>query len=470
MTSTEIHDKVQELVNNFNKETFIYDLLRAYGISKTSITRLQKGDFNLAKNKDEILYKKKLFFKEVESDNLMALVEDYAKDENLKHNPRFIIITNYKEIAAKDTRTNKNLHISIKDLPKNHTFFLPWAGQEVYTASNENEADRKASYRMAKLYDLLIEENPEILENGVRELNLFFSRLLFCFFAEDTDIFPVEGMFTNTLMQHTQKNGSDVHLFLDQLFKALNTKDNSKQASYISQFPYVNGGLFQDVISIPKFNKEARNILEESGDLDWSHINPDIFGSMIQAVVNPDQRGNLGMHYTSVPNIMKVIKPLFLDDLYEELEKAKGNSKKLRKLLDRISKLKIFDPACGSGNFLIIAYKELRKLEIEIWQALLDTEHQQSFIYSNIQLTQFYGIEIDDFAHEIAKLSLWLAEHQMNKYFENQLELGKSNPILPLKASGNITHANATRVDWEKVCPKYKDDEIYLLGNPPYLG
>jgi type II restriction/modification system DNA methylase subunit YeeA len=275
---------------------------------------------------------------------------------------------------------------------------------------------------MAKLYDILIEENPTILDDGIHSLNLFFSRLLFCFFAEDTDIFPIEGMFTNTLMQHTQKDGSDVDAFLDKLFKALNTKDNSKEQSYISQFPHVNGGLFKDEIPIPKFNKEARNILEESGDLDWSHINPDIFGSMIQAVVNPDQRGNLGMHYTSVPNIMKVIKPLFLDELYEELEKAKGSSKKLRKLIKRISKLKIFDPACGSGNFLIIAYKELRKLEIEIWQAILDTETQQSFIYSEIQLTQFYGIEIDDFAHEIAKLSLWLAEHQMNKYFESQLE------------------------------------------------
>ena len=470
MTSSEIHDKVQELVKNFNKESFIYDLLRAYGISKTSITRLQKGDFNLAKNEGEILYKKKLFFKETESDELMALVEDLSKEENLKHNPRFVIVTNYIEIVAKDTRTNKNLQVAIADLPKNHTFFLPWAGQEVYQASNENEADRKASYRMAKLYDILIEENPTILEDGIHGLNLFFSRLLFCFFAEDTDIFPIEGMFTNTLMQHTQKDGSDVDLFLDKLFKALNNKDNSKEQNYISQFPYVNGGLFQDEIPIPKFNKEARNILEESGDLDWSHINPDIFGSMIQAVVNPDQRGNLGMHYTSVPNIMKVIKPLFLDELYEELEKAKGNSKKLRKLIKRISKLKIFDPACGSGNFLIIAYKELRKLEIEIWQAILDTETQQSFIYSEIQLTQFYGIEIDDFAHEIAKLSLWLAEHQMNKYFESQLEQGKSNPILPLKASGNITHANATRVDWEQVCPKAQDDEIYLLGNPPYLG
>jgi hypothetical protein len=472
MTSTEIQEKVQELVNNFNPETFIYDLLRAYGISKASITRLQKGDFNLAKNEGEILYKKKLLFKEASEDELMALVEDLSQEENLKHNPRFVITTNYKEIAAKDTRTGKNLHVAIKDLPKNHSFFLPWAGQEVYQATNENEADRKASYRMAKLYDILIEENPTILENGVHDLNLFFSRLLFCFFAEDTDIFPVEGMFTNTLMQHTQKDGEDVDHFLDELFQVLNLKETERKnvPAHLNQFPYVNGGLFKDKLSVPHFNKEARGILQESGELDWSHINPDIFGSMIQAVVNPDQRGNLGMHYTSVPNIMKVIKPLFLDELYDELENAKGNSKKLRKLVERISKLKIFDPACGSGNFLIIAYKELRKLEIEIWQAILETESQQSFIYSEIQLTQFYGIEIDDFAHEIAKLSLWLAEHQMNKYFEHELELGKAKPILPLKASGNITCANATRIDWEEVCPKQKDDEIYLLGNPPYLG
>ncbi|QTY26464.1 DNA methyltransferase [Flavobacterium sp. CS20] len=472
MTSTEIQEKVKELVNNFNPETFIYDLLRAYGISKASITRLQKGDFNLAKNEGEILYKKKLLFKEASEDELMALVEDLSQEENLKHNPRFIITTNYKEIATKDTRTGKNLHIAIKDLPKNHSFFLPWAGQEVYQATNENEADRKASYRMAKLYDILIEENPNILENGVHDLNLFFSRLLFCFFAEDTSIFPEEGMFTNTLMRHTQNDGDDVHLFLDELFQVLNLKETERKnvPAHLDQFPYVNGGLFKDKLSVPHFNKEARGILQESGELDWSHINPDIFGSMIQAVVNPDQRGNLGMHYTSVPNIMKVIKPLFLDELYDELENARGKSKKLRKLVERLSKLKIFDPACGSGNFLIIAYKELRKLEIEIWQAILETESQQSFIYSKIELTQFYGIEIDDFAHEIAKLSLWLAEHQMNKYFEHELELGKSNPILPLKASGNITCANATRIDWEEVCPKQKDDEIYLLGNPPYLG
>lgn len=470
MKSTEIEEKVKALFQNFDRENFIYDLLRAYGISKTSITRLQKGDFNLSKNEGEILYKKKLLFKETESDQLLAIIDDLSKEENLKHNPRFVVVTNYKELVAKDTRTGKNLDIALKNLPKNFSFFLPWAGQEVYAAKNENEADRKASYRMAKLYDILVSENPEVAEDYGHNLNVFFSRLLFCFFAEDTDIFPVEGMFTNALMQHTQKDGSDIHLFLKRLFKILNNKDNSKDPEPFSEFPYVNGGLFKDEIVLPKFNAEARRIIEECGDLDWKEINPDIFGSMIQAVVHPGERGNLGMHYTSVPNIMKVIEPLFLNELYEELEKAKGNAKKLRKIITRISKIKIFDPACGSGNFLIIAYKELRKLEIEIWQEILDTEPQQSFIYSEIKLTQFYGIEIDDFAHEIAMLSLWLAEHQMNKFFEQELEMGKALPILPLKASGYIIRGNATRINWDEVCPKNLNHEIYLLGNPPYLG
>jgi len=475
MKSTEIEEKVKALFKNFDREKFIYDLLRAYGISKTSITRLQKGDFNLSKNEGEILYKKKLLFKETDSDQLLAIIDDLSKEENLKHNPRFVVVTNFKELVAKDTRTGKNLDIALKDLPRNSNFFLPWANQEVYTARNEDEADRKAAYQMAKLYDILISENPEVADDYGHNLNVFFSRLLFCFFAEDTDIFPVEGMFTNALMQHTQKDGSDVHIFLKRLFKILNTKDSSNESEPFNKFPYVNGGLFKDDIVLPKFNAEARRIIEECGDLDWKEINPDIFGSMIQAVVHPGERGNLGMHYTSVPNIMKVIEPLFLNQLYEQLEKAKGNAKKLRKLITRIGKIKIFDPACGSGNFLIIAYKELRRLEIAIWQEIDYLKRQEDYyvaetVFTNIQLTQFYGIEIDDFAHEIAMLSLWLAEHQMNKYFEQELEMGKALPILPLKMAGKIIRGNATRLEWELVCPKADNDEIYLLGNPPYLG
>ncbi|MBT8245901.1 DNA methyltransferase, partial [Winogradskyella sp.] len=231
------------------------------------------------------------------------------------------------------------------------------------------------------------------------------------------------------------------------------------------------GGLFRDTIVSPKFTKEARKIIIECGDLDWSEINPDIFGSMIQAVVNPAYRSGLGMHYTSVPNIMKVIEPLFLNELYEEFEKQKDNPKKLRQLIYRISKLKIFDPACGSGNFLIIAYKELRKLEIQIWQQINELEPQYSFVFTEVKLSQFYGIELDDFAHEMAILSLWLAEHQMNKIFVDELfDFGKAKPILPLKEAGHITQGNATRLNWEDTCPIDLADEAYILGNPPYLG
>jgi hypothetical protein len=472
MNASQIEKNVTALVENFNKEEFIFDLLQAYGISKTSITRLKKGDFNLSKIEGEVLYKSKMLFKEVVSGSLLNTIDELTKDTNsLKHNPRFVIVTDYKTLLAKDTRTGLALDTPILEIHKHFGFFLPWAGQEKYAQTNENYADRKASYKMAKLYDILVTENPNINDDGGHNLNIFLSRLLFCFFAEDTDIFPIEGMFTNTLEQHTQKDGSDIHKFLDRLFKVLNTEDNSKEADPFDKFPYVNGGLFRDTIVSPKFTKEARKIIIECGDLDWSEINPDIFGSMIQAVVNPAYRSGLGMHYTSVPNIMKVIEPLFLNELYGDFEKNKGNTKKLRQLIYRLSKLKIFDPACGSGNFLIIAYKELRKLEIQILQEIHSLESQHSIVFTEIKLSQFYGIELDDFAHEMAILSLWLAEHQMNKFFVDELhDFGKAKPILPLKEAGNITQGNATRLNWEDTCPKNENDEIYILGNPPYLG
>lgn len=472
MTSSQIEKNVIALVDNFSKESFIYDLLTAYGISKTSIKRLQKGDFNRSKVEGEVLYKSKMLFKEVDSGNLLNVIDEVTKDEDsLKLNPRFVIVTDYKTLLAKDIRTGLALDTPILEIHKHFGFFLPWAGQEKYQAKNENFADRKASYEMAKLYDILVKENPSVYNDGGHNLNIFLSRLLFCFFAEDTYIFPIEGMFTDVLEQHTQADGSDVNLLLDRLFKVLNTEDNTKEASHFSQFPYVNGGLFRDTIVSPVFNKEARKIIVKCGELDWSEINPDIFGSMIQAVVNPAYRSGLGMHYTSVPNIMKVIEPLFLNELYDEFEKHKENAKKLRQLIYRISKLKIFDPACGSGNFLIIAYKELRKLEIKIWQQINELTPQYAIVFTEVKLSQFYGIELDDFAHEMAILSLWLAEHQMNKVFVYELQdFGKSKPILPLKEAGHIIQGNATRLNWEDTCPKNEDDEIYILGNPPYLG
>ncbi|AIJ37067.1 class I SAM-dependent DNA methyltransferase [Flavobacterium psychrophilum] len=472
MNSSQVEINLKNIVNTFDKETFIYELLVAYGISRTTVTRLKKGDFNLSKVPGEVLYKKKVLFKEVLSDSLLTTIDEITKnEESLKHNPRFVIVTDFKTLLAKDTRTGLTLDIPILEIDKHFHFFLPWAGQEKYQQKNDNHADRKASYEMAKLYDILVHENPNIYDDGGHNLNIFLSRILFCFFAEDTNIFPVEGMFTDTLAQHTNTNGSDVDSFLDRLFLKLNTEFDNDAPAFLKEFPYVNGGLFNDTIKSPKFSSKARKIILECGELNWSEINPDIFGSMIQAVVNPEYRSGLGMHYTSVPNIMKVIEPLFLNELNEEFDKSKDSPAKLKKLINRISKLKVFDPACGSGNFLIIAYKELRRLEIKILQQINELEAQVSIVFTQIKLSQCYGIELDDFAHEMAILSLWLAEHQMNKEFEDDLhDFGKAKPILPLKEAGHITQGNATRIDWEKACPKSKNDEIYILGNPPYLG
>lgn len=482
MNIAQIEQNLQQLITDFDKatpENFIYDLLQIYDTPKSTIKRLQDGGLNLSKIEGEIAWKKQLFFKAVQNEDLYELFERIKTSERAtKHSPRFVILTDYAKLLALDTKTTDSLDIALTDLPKHFDFFLPWAGMEKAKVQYENPADVKAAERMARLYDEITKDNRSdgsaiTTKEDVHNLNVFLSRLLFCFFAEDTGIFE-KGIFTNSISSHTQTDGSDLHTYLDRLFEVLNTSDQQRSVSvaelpaYLLAFPYVNGGLFRNAHKAPIFSRRSRQILIDSGELDWSAINPDIFGSMIQAVITPEHRGGLGMHYTSVPNIMKVIEPLFLDELYETFETAKGNIKKLNDLLKRIWNIKIFDPACGSGNFLIIAYKELRKLEMAIFKEIDNVTKTFSTQYSGIHLGNFYGIELDDFAHEVAILSLWLAEHQMNQSFFK--EFGRTRPALPLKETGNIVHGNACRVDWESVCPKLDSDEIYILGNPPYLG
>ncbi|MDV7187630.1 DNA methyltransferase [Lutibacter sp. TH_r2] len=461
MNTTQVEKKLLNLINDFDKETFIYNLLLAYNLPKATITRLKKGTANLSEIKGEVSLKKKLFFKEEYKEDLHLAITQIVKE--IKHKQRFVIVTDYKTLLAIDTKTNDSLDIALKDLPKNYDFFLPWAGMEKAIHQEENPADVKAAVKMAKLFDEIKKDNPNNSPEFIHELNVFLSRLLFCFFAEDTNIFK-DSQFTNAVDSHTQKDGSDLDTYLSNLFKVLDTpnKQRTELPTFLDAFPYVNGSLFATKINVPKFSSVSRKVLIESGRQDWSAINPDIFGSMFQAVISVDQRGSLGQHYTSVPNIMKVIEPLFLNNLKEAFENAKGNSKKLNQLLYRLKTIKIFDPACGSGNFLIIAYKELRRLEMQVFKEL------GTMALSQISLSQFYGIELDDFAHEIAILALWLVEHQMNVEFFK--EFGRTNPALPLTQAGNIVQGNATRLDWEQVCPKNKNDEIYILGNPPYLG
>ncbi|MFC2619635.1 MAG: class I SAM-dependent DNA methyltransferase [Pauljensenia sp.] len=256
------------------------------------------------------------------------------------------------------------------------------------------------------------------------------------------------------------------------MFKALDTQRPEDKPVYLADFPYVNGRLFSTdhALVVPTFTKAARAMLLGLGKLIWQEINPDIFGSMFQAIVTPGRRSDLGQHYTSVPNILKTIEPLFLDDLREAFDAAWDSAKKLRDLLDRISEIRIFDPACGSGNFLVIAYKELRRLEHAILERLadLDPSHNTLFTDSVISIEHFYGIEIDDFAVEVAILSLWIAKHQMNREFKDKF--GTTIPLIPLREAGAIHAGNATRIDWNTICPNEGIAEIYLIGNPPYGG
>ncbi|MDQ5885653.1 MAG: hypothetical protein QG628_50, partial [Patescibacteria group bacterium] len=398
-----------------------------------------------------------------------------------------------------------------RDIDRDVDFFYGWTGDEITDEKTEAVADRRAADKMKDLYAEIEKVNRVKLtdphSNFRHDLNVFFSRLLFCFFAEDTRVFSrdEQAMFTNAIKDYTQTDGSDLDTFLITLFDALDTQDKSDFTSPISKFPYVNGTIFdtkKHSIGIPKFNAQARKLILDCGNQNWAEINPDIFGSMFQSIVDEEQRSSHGQHYTSVPNIMKTIEPLFLDELREEFDKYYDNNQRLERLWDRISKIKIFDPACGSGNFLIIAYKELRKIEHAIIERLYGDEHKRQQLAgkleSRIKLDNFYGIEIDDFPHEIAILSLYLAKHQMNIDFEQQF--GKEIKLIPLTDNANIVHGNAARIDWNDVCPNtphrsdvkmgpeqstlidFDDqqpvldlseetwDEIYLVSNPPYQG
>lgn len=309
---------------------FIFDLLLAYGKPQGNVTRLRNGSLSVADDKTtEVAQKNVVYFKETTSDPLAVIDELKSSPTVVRYRTRFVIVTDYNELLAVDTKTGENLMIPIRNIDHHFTFFLPWAGMEKAQYVSEAHADVKAAERMGNLFDELLAANPELLElsNGRHNLNIFFTRLLFCFFAEDTGIFT-EGQFTNAVGSHTQSDGSDVDGFLTALFKALDIEDPADKPTYLASFPYVNGRLFTMASghTVPRFTKAARDLLISLGTLNWSEINPDIFGSMFQAVVNPDERSNLGQHYTSVPNILKTIEPLFLDALREQLDAGFGSS------------------------------------------------------------------------------------------------------------------------------------------------
>ncbi|OEF53814.1 class I SAM-dependent DNA methyltransferase [Enterovibrio norvegicus] len=473
VNQAKILDHLEQLVASADSSEFIYGFLTAFLFPKATITQIRQGGTrNIAKSPGHVGLKNKIyFFPKEKGEDIDAALDEYIADPFMAKNKiRFIFTTDFERFLAWDTATNERLDIDFEVLHLNYSFFLPLVGLEKAILNSEKPADVKAAVKMGKLFDLIRIHNDLSKPEDIHALNVFLTRLLFCLFAEDTGIFKQKGQFTSAIKSCTHEDGSDLDQFLSDLFLVMNSPEGSefrqRKAKHFTDFPYVNGGLFESDEPIPELGKKGRRILIECGLEDWSAINPDIFGSMFQAVIDVDQRARLGQHYTSYSNIMKVIQPLFLDPLRAELEKQRKGANGLKKLLVRMGKIKVFDPACGSGNFLIIAYKELRLIEIEVIQALMAID--PSFFISNIHLDQFYGIEIDDFACEIARLSLWLAEHQINKQWEEHI--GPAEPALPLKATGTIVNGNSLGLDWNTICSKTSEDEVYVIGNPPFLG
>lgn len=474
----QLEENIQSLDFSIIDNESVYRFLLCFGLPKSTIARLRINQQH--EPKDYILIKKKIYFKIIDSIELRLKLDELKTDSQIKDKVRFVVVLNQTQMAVCDTLTGEQKVFEIADLATQFEIFSPLIGVEKNNLAFENLADRKASERMSKFYTEIKVYNDFSDEQDIQALNKFLARILFCLFAEDTEIFPKNAF--STALSYTQKDGSDLSEFFTRLFEILNTKVLERKAlpAYLQIFPYVNGGLFQEQTKIPIFTTKSRDYLIKNSELDWSQINPDIFGSMVQAVLRNDEKNDNTEHFTSVPNILKVIQPLFLDNLYQEFENIVtskidlfGNEveiknqelktkKELSKLLERLSKIKFFDPAVGSANFLIITYKEIRRLEMAIIKEM-GTLH-----LSSIHLSNFYGIEINHFSAEIGKLSLWLAQHQMNVEFNK--EIGANIQTLPLQDSGNIVFGNAAQIDWESVCPKNEGDEIYIIGNPPFGG
>lgn len=493
----EIEERLQVFKSNaVFPEEIGYQILYAFGKSEREIERYKDGK-GILKTFDGLLIKGLFCYKAAVTSQLASTLENLKQDAQvLKAAPKIVAVSDGSALLAYDLREKETYENKLNRLYCDFAFFYPLMDVERVRYVGENPADIKAAEKLARLHDELRAYNEFRSNDDLHDLNIFITRLLFCFFAEDTGIFE-DGLFTSSIIRFTKPDGSDLQQYLDETFNVMDMSIRRQEIpSIVKQFPYVNGGLFSKCIQIPKMGAKARKIIIECGELDWRDINPDIFGSMIQSVVNPEERASQGMHYTSVPNIMKVINPLFMDDLrgeynklneyYEQrlqmknigavtakqfYEECKPIVKKCDALLKRMSLMKFFDPACGSGNFLIITYKSLRFLEMDILslQRRCRQEGELEFIDSSvIKLQQFYGIEILDFPHEVAMLSLWLAEHQMNRKLHEAF--GVNTRALPLKNITQIVCANACRIDWNEVCPHTPEEEVFVFGNPPYVG
>lgn len=497
MNAVEIEAALSDLsVEPFDAQEFPYQFLAAFGNKEVALKRLRTGNNNASDLPNGVLLRNNIHLATCEvgkvAETLQAL---RLSPSTAKAKAKFILATDGERFDAEELITGETVTSAYTDFPNHFGMFLPLAGISTIKEIKDNPIDVRATGRLNKLYVELLRENPEWAKAERRgDMNHFMSRLIFCFFAEDTGIFNSTGLFSKTVEQMSERDGSNAHEVLEAVFRAMNIKTQDrataepKLPNWAGVFPYVNGGLFSGSTEVPRFSRIARTYLSHAANLNWREINPDIFGSMIQAVADDEERGTLGMHYTSVPNILKVLNPLFLDDLRAQLDSASDNKIKLLNLRKRMARVRVFDPACGSGNFLVIAYKQMREIEAEI-----NRRRGEENLGSEIPLTNFRGIELRDFSAEIARLALIIAEFQCDVLYRGQQDALAE--FLPLNAENWIVSGNALRLDWLSICPPtgtgvkvVSDDlfntpldqkeidfeneggETYICGNPPYLG
>jgi len=391
---------------------------------------------------------------------------DYFPGLDERSLPRYVLVSDFARFRLYDLDQRTEHEFELKDLHKQVRLFGFMAGYEARSYAEQDPVNVRAAERMGKLHDAL-----KAAGYTGHALEVLLVRLLFCLFADDAGVWN-KRQFQDWIEQRTAGDGSDLGARLTQLFQVLNTATGSRMRTLdeqLAEFPYVNGKLFEEALPLPDFDAGMRAQLLEACAMDWASISPAIFGAMFQSVMDPKARRNLGAHYTSEKNIRKLIGPLFLDELRAEFERIKGSPAKLKDFHVRLANLRFLDPACGCGNFLVITYRELRQLELEVMRAQFA---QQKSLFGRVSehvavdVDQFYGIEIEEFPAQIAQVALWLMDHQMNVRVSE--EFGEHYARLPLVKSANIVHGNALRIDWESVVPKSKLS--YVLGNPPFVG
>ncbi|MDN3665597.1 class I SAM-dependent DNA methyltransferase [Algibacter miyuki] len=461
----------EETKERAEKDSFWNDFFNVFGISRRRVATFEEPVKKISGNQGFIdLFWKGTLLVEHKSkgknlDKAFEQATDYFPGLKEHELPKYILVSDFDKIKLfdLDERTEHEFHVS--ELYKNVKLFGFIAGYQKRTFKEEDPVNIRAAELMGKLHDQLEEFGYE-----GHHLEVYLVRLLFILFADDTSIFE-KDTFKEFLDQKTNEDGSDLGALMAQFFQVLNTPKEKRFKNlddHLNQFPYVNGKLFEEFLPIASFNSKMRSILLEASGLDWGKISPAIFGSLFQSVMNPEERRNLGAHYTSEKNIFKLIKPLFLDELRDEFEKVKSNSKKLKEFHHKLSTLKFLDPACGSGNFLIITYRELRLLEIDILRELFKKGEQVLDVSSILWLDvdQFYGIEYDEFAAKIAEVAMWLIDHQMNMRVSE--EFGQYFARLPLKKAARIINNDALEIDWNEVVSKV--ELSYIIGNPPFIG